>query len=126
MDTISDHILLTEQEAATILQPHMRNKSAQHWLENDRKHDPVVPFHNLQGQPYYLESDLIAFITHALNPTARFVRISNQLITDNRNKTERRTRTERRVSGEIMLSDLVERRASQIDRRSGRDNDRRS
>jgi hypothetical protein len=126
MDATSEHILLTEPEAAIILQPHMPNKSAMQWLENDRRYDPVVPFHNLQGQPYYLESDLIAFITHALNPTARFVRVSNQLLTDSRSYSDRRIRTDRRVSGEVVLSHLVERRrASPIDRRAGKENDRR-
>ena len=67
MGDTSDHILLTEERAAVILQPHMRNKSAAHWLENDRRYDPVIPFHYLQGQPYYLESDLVNIITKALN-----------------------------------------------------------
>lgn len=90
MGDTSDHILLTEGRAAVILQPHMRNKSGAHWLENDRRYDPVIPFHCLQGQPYYLESDLVNFIIKALNPAARFVRVRSQLLTDIRQVSERR------------------------------------
>lgn len=116
-----NHILLTEQEAAAILQPHMRNKSALHWLENDRLHEPAIPFHFLQGQPYYLELDLLAFITRVLNPAARFVRIDNQLRTDNRSMSDRRKHADRRVNVAIVLSHGIERRRpGHADRRSSR------
>lgn len=118
MGDTSDHILLTEGRAAVILQPHMRNKSAAHWLENDRRYDPVIPFHYLQGQPYYLESDLVNFITKALNPAARFVRVRSQLLTDIRQVSERRRHSDRRISEGIVLSHLIERRdTDHFDRR---------
>ena len=110
MSEKSDHILLTEQEAATILQPNMRNKSALRWLEIDRVRDPVIPFHFFQGQHYYLEQDLLAFITRKLNPAARFVRVDNQLRTDSRNDSDRRKIVNRRVNVEIALSLGIDRR----------------
>lgn len=112
-----DHILLTDQEAATLLQPHMHNKSALHWLANDRLHEPAVPFYILQGQPFYREKDLISFIIRALNPTAHFIRIGNHLYNDNRGKPDRRKRIDRRINAEIALSPAVERRLGQHDRR---------
>ena len=118
MDDTSYHVLLTEEEAAAILQPHMRNKSAAHWLENDRQYDPVIKFHYLQGQPYYLETNLVTFITKALNPAARFVRVRNQLLTDVRQVSERRRRRNRRMSAGVILSHLLERRdTDHFDRR---------
>lgn len=127
MSDKTDHILLTEQEAAAILQPHMRNKSALHWLENDRLHEPAIPFHFLQRQPYYLELDLLAFITRVLNPAARFVRIGNHLRTDNRSMSDRRKHADRRMNVEIVLSHGIERRhPGHPDRRSGSGRDRRT
>lgn len=127
MSDKTDHILLSEQEAAAILQPHMRNKSALHWLENDRLHEPAIPFHFLQGQPYYLDLDLLAFITRVLNPEARFIRIDNHLRTDNRNKSDRRKNADRRMNAEIVLSHGIERRhPGNAERRSSSVSDRRT
>lgn len=127
MSDKTDHILLTEHEAAAILQPHMRNKSALHWLENDRLHEPAIPFHFLQGQPYYLELDLLAFVTRVLNPAARFVRIDNHLRTDNRSTSDRRKHADRRMNAEIVLSHGIERRhPGHSDRRSSSGRDRRA
>jgi hypothetical protein len=127
MSDKTDHILLTGQEAAAMLQPHMRNKSAVHWLENDRLQEPAIPFHFLQGQPYYLELDLLAFITRLLNPAARFVRIDNRLRTDNRNTPDRRKHVDRRINVEIVLSHGIERRHSgHADRRSSSVRERRT
>ena len=117
-----DNTPLTEQEAAAILQPHMPDKSAKHWLERDRLRDPIIPFHLVQEQPYYLEADLRTFITHMFSQTARFVRIGNHLRTDVRNESDRRQHTSRRINVEIMLSHGIERRQpSRNDRRFGRD-----
>ena len=127
MSDKTDHILLTGQEAAAMLQPHMRNKSAAHWLETDRLQEPAIPFHFLQGQPYYLELDLFAFITRLLNPAARFVRIDNRLRTDNRKTPDRRIRVDRRKNVEIVLSHGIERRhSSHADRRHSNHADRRA
>ena len=119
MSNKDDHILLTEQEAAALLQPHMHNKSAVHWLKNDRIHEPAIPFHLLQEQPYYLELDVLAFISRVLNPAARFVRVDNHVRTDNRKTSDRREHIDRRLNVKIVLAPGIERR------RPGRD-DRRS
>lgn len=122
-----DHILLTEREAAAILQPHMRNKSALHWLQNDRLHEPAIPFYFLQGQIYYLEPDLLPFINRALNPAARFIRIDNRIRNENRSTSERRNRLDRRINAEIVLSPGVERRQpGMLDRRMNNTQERRT
>ena len=114
-----DHILLNEQEAAAILQPHMPNKYALHWLENDRQQKPAIPFHFLQGEHYYLEHELLSFIRQTLNPAARFVRIGEQLRTDHRNTSDRRKRSDRRIKAGVALSFGIDRRQPiLLDRRS--------
>lgn len=110
MGDTSDHTLLTEQEAAALLHHYLRNKSALDWLANDRQRDPVVPFMLLQGEPYYREGDLIFFITHMLDPKARFVRVNNRLYADHRNLSERRRHAERRKPEAIHLQQGIERR----------------
>lgn len=110
MGDTSDHTLLTEQEAASLLHPYLHNKSAMDWLANDRQRDPVIPFLSLQGEPYYREGDLIFFITHMLDPKARFVRVNNRLYADHRNLSERRRNAERRQPEAIHLQQGIERR----------------
>lgn len=110
MGDTPDHSLLTEQQAAALLQPYLHDKSAMDWLANDRQLDPVIPFMQLQGEPCYREGDLIFFITHMLDPKARFVRVNNWLYTDHRNLSERRRNGERRKSKAIHLQQGIERR----------------
>lgn len=127
MGDTSDHALLTEQEAVTLLQPYLHNKSAIDWLENDRQGNPIIPFILLQGISYYREDDLIFFITHMLDPKARFVRVNNQLYGDHRNLSERRRNGERRKSEVIPLRKGIERRRwGDLDRRLSGGFDRRA
>lgn len=122
-----DLILLNEQEAVEVLQPHMHNKSALHWLQNDRLYNPAIPFHMLQGQPYYLEQDLFAFVTRMLNPRARVVRTGNHLYMEKRSTSDRRRYLDRRMNAEIVLSPGVERRRpNRLDRRTDGQMERRS
>ncbi len=93
---ISDHSLLTEQEAVAFLQPHMPSKSVEAWLAHDRQHDPIIPFILVRGQPCYLQSDLANFVTRRLNATTRFVRVNNRLYLDRRNSLDRRKHGDRR------------------------------
>lgn len=119
MNDKTDQILLTEQEAITLLQPHMRSKSAEQWLRLDRLIEPSVPFYLLQGKPYYLELELLAFITRVLNPAARFIRINNHWHTDNRNMADVGERSDRRINLGAALSNAIERRDPKLaDRRS--------
>jgi EAL domain-containing protein (putative c-di-GMP-specific phosphodiesterase class I) len=90
MKKASELSLLTEHEAAAFLQPHMPDKSVTAWLAHDRKHDPMIPFLLVGGQPYFLESDLENFVTRTLNTSARFVRINNRLYRERRNSLDRR------------------------------------
>lgn len=126
MNKPSDHILLNELQAAALLQPHMRNKSALQWLQADREHKPVIPSHIFQGQYYYLENDLRGFIIRTLNPAARFLRISNRLQTDQRSKSDRRSNFDRRKNTDIALTPGIDRRRPGSDRRSNVLGDRRA
>lgn len=127
MNDKPDLILLNEQEAVAVLQPHMLHKSALHWLQNDRLYNPAIPFHMLQGQPYYLEKDLFAFISRMLNPGARFVRTGNHMYMEKRKTSDRRQYLDRRVHAEIVLSPAVERRRPErLDRRMDGRTERRS
>lgn len=118
MGDTSGHSLLTEQEAAALLHTYLHNKSAMDWLANDRQRDPVIPFILLQGVPCYREGDLIFFITHTLDPNARFVRVNNRLYADHRNLSERRRGVERRRREAIHLQQGIERRRwGDLDRR---------
>lgn len=85
-----DHVLLTEQEAAAFLQPHIPSKSVTAWLVHDRQRDPIIPFFLVQGQACYLESDLERFVTRTLNPSARFVRVNSRLRPERRKSLDRR------------------------------------
>jgi diguanylate cyclase (GGDEF)-like protein/PAS domain S-box-containing protein len=89
--------LLNEQEAAAFLQPHMPSKSVKAWLAHDRQHDPIIPFFLVEGQPYFLESDLQNFVTRTLNTSARFVRINNRLYPERRNSLDRRRHVDHRT-----------------------------
>lgn len=117
MGDTSDHTLLTEQEAAALLQPFVHNKSAMDWLAHDRQHDPVIPFILLQGDPYYREGDLIFFITRMLDSKARFVRVDNQLRAERRNLSDRRRRERRRHAATYLQQGIERRRRADPDRR---------
>lgn len=104
------HILLTEQEAAALLQPYVHNKSAMDCLANDRQRAPVIPFILLQRESYYRGRDLIFIITCMLDSKARFVRVNNQLYPDHRNLSKRRRNGERRRGEAIYLWQGIERR----------------
>ncbi len=125
MDDTSDHTLLTEQEAAALLQPYMHNKSAMDWLAHDRQRDPVIPFILLQEDSYYREGDLAFFITRMLDSKARFVRIHHHFCADHRNLSERRGKGERRKREAIYLRQGIERRRwTDLDRRLNSSNRR--
>lgn len=110
MGNTSDHTLLTEQEAAALLQPYIHNKSAMDWLAHDRLRGPAIPFILLQGDPYYRESDLVFIITRMLDSEARFVRVNHRLYADHRNLSERRRDGKRRKREMIYLRQGIERR----------------
>ncbi|WP_124706293.1 hypothetical protein [Sulfuriferula multivorans] len=127
MDDASSHTILTEQEAAALLQPYTPNKSAVDWLAHDRQRDPVIPFILLGKTPYYRERDLIFFITRMLDSKVRFVRINHLLYLDHRNVSERRRTSERRKREAIHLRQGIERRRwTDLDRRLGGGMNRRS
>lgn len=126
MDGTSDHHLLITQEAAALLQPYMRQKSALNWLVHDRQSSPVIPYVLLQGDYYYRERDLASFITRTLDAKARFVRINHLLQADHRALPERRRKHERRRTKTIGLQQGIERRQDpDLNRRQSTENDRR-
>jgi diguanylate cyclase (GGDEF)-like protein/PAS domain S-box-containing protein len=111
----SDHLLLTEQEAAAFLQPHMPSKSVETWLAHDRQSDPIIPFFLIQGQPCYLESDLEKFVTHTLKTSARFIRLDNRLYPERRNLQDRRRHgNQRALDGGDLKHGIKRRRCSDL------------
>jgi diguanylate cyclase (GGDEF)-like protein/PAS domain S-box-containing protein len=131
----SDHLLLSEQEAAAFLQPHMPSKSVKNWLAYDRQSDPIIPFFLIHGQPCYLESDLENFVTHTLKASARFIRLNNRLHPERRNLQDRRRHGNQRPLGGGDLKHGVKRRRrsdlglrlhTDLEQRVGVDLDRRS
>ena len=113
-----DQMLLTEQDAAALLQPHMRNKSALDWLAYDRRLNPAIPFLRHNNEIYYPAADVVAFITRLMNPSARFVRMGQRLITEQRRLSDRRQRRERRHMSPAELKNGAERRLwGDLDRR---------
>lgn len=127
MRDIPVHVLLTEQEAAALLQSYMHHKSAMDWLAHDRQRDPVLPFIVLRESHYYREGDLTSFITRMLDSKARFVRIKDRLYGDPRNMSERRETGERRKRQAIHLRQGIERRRwTALDRRQSTGINRRS
>jgi hypothetical protein len=118
----SDHSLLTEQEAADFLQPHMPSKSVKVWLAYDRQSDPIVPFVIVQGQPCYLESDLKNFVTRTLNTSARFVRLNNRLYPERRiSQSRRKPSSHVPVAGGVSPHGIKRRRRDDIEFRLGAD-----
>jgi diguanylate cyclase (GGDEF)-like protein/PAS domain S-box-containing protein len=107
---LTDHSMLTIQEAATFLQPHMPSKSVNVWLAHDRQHDPIIPFFLVQGQPYYLESDLANFVTRRLNPSAHFIQLNNRLNLERRNSLDRRKQEARRLIADNTTQQGIKRR----------------
>ena len=113
-----DQMLLTEQDAAALLQPHMGNKSALDWLAFDRRLNPAIPFLRRNNEIYYPAADVVAFITRLMNPSARFVRMGQRLITEQRRLSDRRQRLERRHMSAAELKNGAERRVwGDLDRR---------
>ena len=113
-----DQILLTEQDAAALLQPHMRNKNALDWLAYDRRLNPAIPFLRRNDEIYYPAADVVAFITRLMNPSARFVRMGQRLIPEQRRLPDRRQQVERRHMGTAGLEQSTERRLwGDLDRR---------
>ena len=104
--------LFTQTEAAALLQPHMPTKSASAWLENDRSHEPVIPFVNTVDGVFYRESDLQHFIEQFMVPVTLHPPL------DPRSGQVRRKGRERRISIEVHLRPGIERRDSdRLDRR---------
>jgi hypothetical protein len=126
-NTIKNHTFLTMGEAAALLQPHIHSKFARDWLAYDRLKDPVLPFVIFHGEPYYRKLDVANFVVHVLNPSARFVRIHNHLVTESRKSSDRRRLDDRRRKEAIQLQPGIERRQrDQPDRRLRGDSNRRT
>jgi hypothetical protein len=96
--------LVTQTEAAALLQPHMPTKSALAWLENDRSHEPVIPFVSVAGGIFYRESDLLHFIGQFMEPALLHPPH------DPRSGLDRRKAHERRICVEVHLRPGIERR----------------
>lgn len=119
------HNLLSEEEAADFLQPHMPNKSVKAWLAHDRQRDPIISFFMVQGHPYYLESDLEKFVIRTLNTSARFVRLNNRLCPERRNSQERRrSGNHGQMAGRALKPGIKRRRRDDADPRLPEDPER--
>jgi hypothetical protein len=91
-------------EACTLLQRFMPHKTAQAWLENDRKTDPVIPFSYSNGAIRYRSSDLEQFVLRYLAPHAQLD------FSERRARSERRHAIDRRRNPQIHLAPVAERR----------------
>ena len=112
---------VSDREASTLLQGFMPDKTAQAWLENDRKIDPVVPFSYSNGEVRYRSINLEQFILLYLAPGAKVD------FFEQRKRSERRLAMDRRRNPEIRLSPAAERRHGRTpDRREEITIDRRS
>ena len=112
---------VSDREASTLLQGFMPDKTAQAWLENDRKIDPVIPFSYSNGEVRYRSIDLEQFILRYLAPGAKVD------FFEQRKRSERRRAIDRRRNPEIRLSPAAERRHGRTpDRREEITIDRRS
>ncbi len=126
-DPHNNHVLLTADEVAALLQPLMRNKSALVWLANDRLGTPSIPFFVLQEETFYRESDVIDFVRHVLSPSAHFVHVHNHLIAERREPSDRRRHVDRRRREAIALQPGIERRRGGLpDRRQQGNSNRRA
>ena len=109
------------REASTLLQGFMPHKTAQAWLDNDRKIDPVIPFSYSSGEVRYRSIDLEQFILRYFAPGAKVD------FFEQRKRSERRRAMDRRRNPEIRLSPAAERRHGRTpDRREEITIDRRS
>ena len=112
---------VSAREASTLVQGFMPNKTAEAWLENDRKIDPVIPFSYSGGEVRYRSLDLEQFIFCYLAPGTKVD------FSERRARSERRRALDRRRNPEIRLSPVAERRHGRTpDRREKITIDRRS
>ena len=110
-----------DREASTLLQGFMPDKTAQAWLESDRKIEPVIPFSYSNGEVRYRSIDLEQFILRYFAPGAKVD------FFEQRKRSERRRAIDRRRNPEIRLSPAAERRHGRTpDRREEITIDRRS
>lgn len=84
-------------QAGALLQRHLPERDAIAWLETDRKHDPIIPFIEANGQFFYLENDLLTFLSHfsnnltiRRNPDRRINASKRATSSEQRNDIERR------------------------------------
>lgn len=121
MDRTHPSRWVNTREASTLLQGFMPHKTAQAWLDNDRKIDPVIPFSYSSGEVRYRSIDLEQFILRYLAPGAKVD------FFEQRKRSERRRAIDRRRNPEICLSPAAERRHGRTpDRREEITIDRRS
>ena len=104
----------------------MPSKSAGKWLNQDRCNNPTIPFFRSQGQTYYREAEVVAFIRRVLNPSARFIRVNDQLFPERRRAADRRKLALRRKKiGAVLQATIERRRPGQTDRRQASESNRR-
>lgn len=103
--------LLTESEAAEFLQPFLLHKNAVQWLASDRQQNPVISFLLINGQPHYVQDDLLEFIDRLIKPAKMYFVDGVPAGIDRRNGQDRRNGTDRRASAERQLQANIERRS---------------
>ncbi len=111
---------LSAGEASALLQGYMPKKTADAWLDNDRKSDPAIPFWVRDGAIRYRSEDLEFFVQRCLSPGS-FVDFSER-----RQRSDRRHAIDRRQNPSIRLTPIAERRRVHYsDRRGSLATDRR-
>ncbi len=104
MESIHNSRWLTAYEASMLLQRFMPHKSANMWLEHDRRFDPLIAFFDRDGEVFYRSGDLERFVHHHLAPG------SSVDFSDRRVRVDRRVHVERRHNVNIRLTPTAERR----------------
>jgi hypothetical protein len=111
---------LSAGEASALLQGYMPKKTADAWLNNDRKSNPAIPFWVRDGSVRYRTEDLEFFVQRCLSPG------SHVDFSERRQRSDRRLASDRRQNPSIRLSPVAERRRSHsTDRRGSLAPDRR-
>lgn len=114
--------MLTPEQAIGFLQRFMPNRDAAAWLENDRRHQPVLPFVRHGTELRYFEEDVVQFVRKlASQPTVRASASRREHMERRYYHDDRRDHLDRRHSRRAARNDLDRRFAVRPDRRSDLD-----
>lgn len=122
MDQQSLPKMLTPEQTKGFLQRFMPGRDAAVWLENDRRHQPVLPFVQHGTELRYFEEDVIQFVRKLSSHAPVRNNASRRDAKERRYyHTERRDQQDRRYSRRAARNDIDRRFAVRPDRRGDLD-----